>query len=54
MPKEELKGPATDFIRNILKEIYNNQQGFQVQTSIHLKKIEEYLFAAKAPTLTNS
>jgi hypothetical protein len=52
MKKDEGKGAAADFIKNILNEIYINQQGFHVQISIHLKKIEEYFFSAKVPVIT--
>lgn len=53
MKKEEGKNPAAEFIRNVLNEIYINQQGFTVQISIHLKKIEEYFFSAKVPAITD-
>lgn len=36
----------------MLRDIYKNQQGFQVQTSIHLRKIEEYFFSSKTPDIT--
>jgi hypothetical protein len=32
-------GTATEFIDAVLRDIYKNQQGFQVQTSVHLKRI---------------
>lgn len=32
-------GTATEFIDEVLRDIYKNQQGFQVQTSVHLKRI---------------
>lgn len=35
-----------------MKEIYENQQGFQVQTSVHLKKIEDFVFSSKLNGLT--
>lgn len=43
---------AGEYIEEILKDIYKNQQGFTVQTSIHLRRIEEYLFSSKTPTLS--
>lgn len=39
MKSGESNNPS-EVIEEVLREIYKNQQGFQVQTSVHLKKIE--------------
>ncbi len=39
MKEDEAKSSTMEFIDSVLREIYKNQQGFQVQTSIHLRKI---------------
>ena len=35
------------FIEKVLKEIHQSQQGYKVQISIYLEKIEEYIFDPK-------
>ncbi len=39
---------SAEFIRGILTKIHESQKGLRVQTSIHLEKMEKYLFEEKA------
>ena len=50
--KKEQKASPSQFIDEVLRDIYKNQQGFTVQTSVHLKRIEEYLFSSKTPQMS--
>ena len=50
--KGDSKTPSQT-IEEILRDIYKNQQGFTVKTSVHLRRIEEFLFSSKTPTISN-
>lgn len=45
---------ATEFITKIYNDIRESQQGYQVQISVHLAKIELYLFDRNCPLFTAS
>lgn len=45
---------ATEFITKIYTDIQESQQGYQVQISIHLAKIQQYLFDKNCPVFTAS
>lgn len=44
---------ASQFFKKVFTSIFESQKSYRVQTSVHLKKIDQYLFDKTAPKLGN-